>query len=220
MGNLEGVIGTGSHIQSGREGSLLIKGQALDPPVLKFVAEAGLRADGSSGGIKMKQMAMTTHPPSELAGDPDDKTIIRNVPGDDRPGCDKGIATQGNTTNDCGIGPDGGTAADESPLVEGVPFDLTPGIGDIGQHAGGAEEDVIFDLGACVDGNVILHFDIRSNLNIIGNHGVLSKDATAPNHSTRADVGKVPNFGVFTNDDVVVNNSSGVTEHCFENTKK
>ena len=163
--------------------------------------------------IEVEQMPMTAHPSLKSAWNSHDKAIIRHVLGDDGAGGNEGVAAEGDAADDGGIGSDGGAAADQGPLVEAVPFDLTAGIGDICQDAGGSQEDVIFNFGARVDGDVVLHFDVGADLDIVGDHGVLSKDAVAADHCPGADVGKMPDFGVFSNDDVVVNNGGGVDKH-------
>jgi hypothetical protein len=153
---------------------------------------------------------MAAHPSCRATWDSHHETVVWDVFDDDGTRCDKRIASKGDTTDDGGISSDGGAALDDGRLVEAVAFDLAPRIGDVGQDAAGAEEDVIFDYSACVDGYVVLHLDVRADNDVIGDHGVLTKDAVITDGSARANVGEVPNFCSITNSDAVINDGGGM----------
>ena len=207
------VIVAFSKGQFGRKGCFFGQIETSHSSVHQSILETGFGAGGVPAVIKVEQMPMTAHPSLEAAGDAEDKAVVRHVPGDDRAGGDEGVAAESDAADDGGIRADGGAAADQGPLVEAVPFDLTAGIGDISQDAGGAQEDVIFNFGARVDGDVVLHFDVGADFDIVGNHGVLAKDAVAADHRAGTNVGEVPDFGVFSDDDIIVNNGGGVNKH-------
>jgi hypothetical protein len=82
------------------------------------------------------------------------------------------------------------------------------GVGDVGEDAGGAQENVVLDGGACVDGDVVLNFDVVADEDAVGDHGVLAKGAVGADFGTAADVGEVPDAGISAND------SAGVDDGC------
>lgn len=139
---------------------------------------------------------MAAHVAFETARYTDDQAIVRHISGDDGTCGDEGVTAKGDAANNRGIGSDGGTSADPGFLIKGAADDLGAGVGDVGENAGGAEENVVLDGGAGVDGDVVLDFDVVADENAVGDHGVLTEGAALADFGTAANVGKVPDAGV------------------------
>ena len=71
--------------------------------------------------------------------------VIGHVFGDHSTRGDKGVATDGHATDNRCIGTDGGAAFDDCSLVKMMPGYLRARVGDIGEHAGRSEENIIFN---------------------------------------------------------------------------
>jgi len=168
-----------------------------------LIGEPRLGTCGPLLRTELQRVAVAAHITHQATGHPDHEAIVGHVPSHDGPGGDEGIATEGNATDDSGVGSDGGTATDQSFFVELATHHLRPGVGDIGQYTGRAEEDVVLDFRAGVDGDIVLHFDIIANADSASHHGVLAKIAAFANHRSVANMGKVPNFGALANDGTV-----------------
>jgi hypothetical protein len=61
------------------------------------------------------------------------------------------------------LAPHGRAAADQRFLVKCVPVYLRARVRDVGQYAGGAQEHIVLDDRASVDGDVVLNFDVVSD---------------------------------------------------------
>lgn len=154
---------------------------------------------------------MTRHPAALLAWHAQNHSVVWDILGDHRAGRDKAITTEGDTANDGRIGSNSGPASDQSLLVEGTPVHLRTRIADIGENAGRAEEDVIFNGCAGVDGDIVLNLHIVPNDHIIGHHCILAKNAILTNLGTGTDVGKMPNLSAVANGNRLVNDGGGMT---------
>ena len=83
-------------------------------------------------------------------------------------------------TDDRGIGPGAGAASEQRLLSQALPYDLRSRIRDVGQDAGGDEEDVVLDLRASVDRNIVLHLDVRPQPGTDGQEVILTQVASRP----------------------------------------
>ena len=159
-----------------------------------MVAVTGFRAAESAGGVRFEQMAMTAHPAGLAARHALDQGIVGHVLGDDGAGGNETVAPEGDPAYNRRVGPDRGSAADQGLLVKALPADLRARVGDVGQHAGGAEENVILDHRARVDRHVVLRLHVASDGDAVGNEGVLPENAFIADYCSGADVGEVPDF--------------------------
>ncbi len=208
---LEGVVADFADAVFGLEGIVLIEVEAADEVgAVLVVGEAGLGAGGVAGGIKMEAMPVAAHVALETAGDAEDEAVVRHICGDDGACGDEGVAAEGDAADDGGIGSDGGTAADPGFLIKRTADDLGAGIGDVGEDAGGAEEDIVLDVGAAVDGDVVLDFDVLADGDAVCDHGVLAEGAVGTDFGTAADVGEVPDAGVIADDSTGIDDGGGV----------
>ena len=103
---------------------------------------------------------MPAHPTLLPRRNADHQGVVGHVLRDHGPGRDEAIAAERDAADDRGVGADRRTAADQRPLVQGMPVDLGTRVGDVGQNAGGPEEDVVLDRRARVDRDVVLDLDV------------------------------------------------------------
>ncbi len=148
---------------------------------------------------------MTTHPPDPSGGDTDHEGVVRDVAGDDGARADEGVSADGDAADDGGVGADGAAAAEEGLFVQAVTVDLGAGVGDVGKHAGGAEEDEVFDHSAGVNGYVVLNLDRVAENHVVGDVDVLAEDTVLPYMRARLHVREVPDPAAVTNLTSVVN---------------
>ena len=73
----------------------------------------------------------------------------RHIAGHHRSHADHRPLANAHPWPDRGVGADGRAAADHGLFVKAAPHHLRPGIGDIRQHAGGPQKDVVLDLDGC-----------------------------------------------------------------------
>src|ERR1039458_3774165 len=92
---------------------------------------------------------------------------------------------------------------------------LGAGIGDIGQDAGRAEKNIVFDHDPGVDGDVVLDFYVVSDFHAIGNVAVLPENAALPDFGAFHDVRVVPDFRTGADFAAVAHNGGGVREVGF-----
>src|ERR1017187_1580575 len=71
---------------------------------------------------------------------------------------------------------------------------LRAGVGDVGEYAGGPQEDVIFDFSPCVNRDVVLDLDVVPDYHIVGDLTVLTEDTALSDLHPFHDVGEVPNL--------------------------
>src|SRR6185437_10552529 len=98
------------------------------------------------------------------------------------------------SANDGGIRADGASPLEYCRFVQRVPVHLRTRIADVGKNAGGAEEYVVFNDRAGVDGDVVLNFDVVADYRSAVNVDVLSDDALFSDARAFHDVSKVPDL--------------------------
>ena len=141
---------------------------------------------------------MAAHPPFLLGWHTNNKTIVRNILRYHSACCHERESPERRATDDGGVRPDAGAPPNGRVLVECVPFDLAPGIGNIGQRAGRAKENIVLDHGAAINADIVLHFHIAPQLDTRTEHNILAEVAIFSNFRTSHDMTEVPDFGALT----------------------
>ena len=108
-------------------------------------------------------MPVTAHPPMWYSGHAEQKRVIGNVANHYRAGTDKRIATNRNPTDDCGIRPDGSTAAYQGALVLVSAYDLGSRIIDVREYTRRTTEYIVLQLDTGVQGDVVLDLYVISD---------------------------------------------------------
>ena len=153
---------------------------------------------------------MTAHVAFQSAGNADDEPVVRHIFGDNGSSGDEGVAAKRDAADERGVCAYRASTTDGGRLVKAVPSDLRARIGDVSQNARGAEEDIVFNDGAGVDGDVVLDLHVVPDLHAVRDHSVLAEDATLADDCAGADVGEVPDLRACTDGGSVINNRGGV----------
>jgi len=114
--------------------------------------------------------------------------------------------------DDGAVGAEGGAFTDEGAGVDAVNGEVGTGRGDIGEHAGGTAEDVVFYLYAFVDRDVVLDAHAVAYLDVVADVDVLAEGAALTEGGAALDVAEVPDFGAGTDGYVVVDIAAFVNE--------
>ena len=120
----------------------------LDTMVLELIVLSRLWTGGLTAVVEVQSKSMGTHPAHLTRWVAHHQCISRDGFGDHRSGADEGERSNVVPTDDGGIGSDGCAALNESFFVETSTNHLGPWIGDVGQHTGWPEEDIVFNGGA------------------------------------------------------------------------
>lgn len=155
---------------------------------------------------------MPADPSSLLSRNTYYKCVIRDILCHHSTCCNKSIAPDRNAADDGGIGADGGAATNKSFFIKRVADHLRAGVGDVGQDAGRAEEDVRFDGDAFIDRDIVLDLDVVAYDHVVADVDVLAKDATSAQFCAGLDVGEVPDPSAIANCDIVVDITGFVNE--------
>ena len=98
-----------------------------------------------------------------------------NILPDHGTGCDEGVCTDFNSTDDRGIGPDRGTLAHGGIAVFVLADDRGTWVVDVGEDHAWAAEDIILEGDVVVDGDVVLDLDVVTNDHSVANVDILTK---------------------------------------------
>ena len=91
-------------------------------------------------------MAVAAHPSDLARRVADHQRVVRHILRHHRTGADEGITADGDPAHDGGVGADRAAPLESAwSHISEWRFTWERGIGDVGQHAGRAEEHVIFD---------------------------------------------------------------------------
>jgi len=153
---------------------------------------------------ELECIAGNPDPTDLFCRDTDHQRIGFDISVDDRTGADKGIFTDGDTADDCSIGTDG-TAFFQKGLFKFIlALNKCSGVDDIGKNHGWTKKDIIFYLDTLIDADVVLDFDPTAYSDIRSYDTVLSKRAVRTDSGVWHDMGKVPDFSVFADLDVLI----------------
>ena len=89
---------------------------------------------------------------------------------------------------------EGGSLTHARTRVNSVHREVRPRSIYIRENAGRATEDIIFELNAFVDGNIVLDPDTIPNVDIVANIHILAQGTILSNNSPALDMAEMPNF--------------------------
>lgn len=170
----------------------------LDDAVFEAVVFAGFCTGGMAAVVKMESDAELGDPADLDSGISNHQRVGFNRFGDDCAGADEGKFSDVVAADDGSIGADGGPAFHGSFGIFASSDDSASWVDDIGEDAGGAEEDIVLAGNAGINGDVILHFHVVAEHDLGGDDDVLSEVTVFANDGTGHDVGEVPDFCAFT----------------------
>jgi hypothetical protein len=182
----------------------------LDGAIFEEVIFAGFRAGGVAAVVEVEADAEFGDPADLDGGVSDDECVRFNRFGDDCAGADEGKFADVVAADDGGIRTDGGPAFHGSFGIIAPSVDCAAGVDDIGEDAGGAEEDIVLAGDAGINGDVVLHFHIVAEHHLGGDDDVLSEVAVFADDGAGHDVGEVPDFCAFTDGAAGVDDGGGV----------
>ena len=213
---LEIVVWLGARGKGARQRGVLVKIKASQTLACKLVFEPRLRADHDTILVRIVHpVPVATHPPRLPARHAHDERVVGNILCNDAPGRDKSVAPDGDAANHCGVGSYGRTTPNQRRFVESLPVHLRARIGHIGQHAGGAEKNVILDDRSTIHGDIVLNLDVVANGHIGRNHHVLTQIAAIADDSTGHDVGEMPDASALADTCPLVNVAGLVNKVVF-----
>ncbi len=172
----------------------------------------GVGASAGAGEGVVEAAAAFTDPADATGGNACHEGIIGNIFCHDGSGGDESAATYCVATDDGAVGSKGGAFTDEGVGVDTVDGEVGTGRGDIGEHAGGSAEDVVFYLYAFVDGDVVLDADAVAYLDVVADVDVLAEGAALTEGGTALHMTEVPDFGAGADGYVVVDIAAFVNE--------
>ena len=182
----------------------------LDGAVFEEVVFAGFCAGGVAAVIEVEADAEFGDP-ADLNGRVSNyQRVGVDRFGDDCAGTDEGKFADVVATDDGGIGTDGGPAFHGSFGIFASTVYRTAGVDDIGEDAGGAEEDIVLAGDAGIDGDVVLHFHVVAEYDLGGDDDVLSEVTVFADDCAGHDVGEVPDFCAFTDGAAGIDDGGGV----------
>ena len=112
---------------------------------------------------------------------------------------------------------EGGTLAHARTRVNTVHWEVRPRSIYIRENAGRATEDIVFELNALVDGNIVLDPDTIPDADIVANIHILAQGTILSDDSPTLDMAEMPNFRPGANLDAVIHVTALVNEkvlHC------
>jgi hypothetical protein len=138
---------------------------------------------------------VAAHPALEFAGNPGHQGVIRNNTLDDGARRDKCESADGGSAYDRGVGADGSAVTHQRAGVLVMSHDFRAWIGDIGEDAGGTAENIILELDAGIEGDVVLNFDIVADYDAARHVHVLAQNALPPDVCILHDMAEMPDLG-------------------------
>src|SRR5450755_4248970 len=130
-------------------------------------------------------MTMSAHPADLARGDTQQKRVVGVTAADDGARANECVAAEVGAADDGRVGSERRPAPHQRGDERTFPRQLGSRIFDVREYARGAAEDVVFQLDAVVQRNVILNFDAVADLRARGNEYVLSEVTALPDHGSR-----------------------------------
>ena len=157
------------------------------------------------------------HPPYLPGRDTGHQSKIFYVFRHNGTGGDQSAAPYRMTAHNRAIRTERGSLAHARTRVNSVHREVRPRSIYICKNAGWATKDVIFNLNALVDGNIVLDPDTIPNVDIVANIHILAQGTILTNNSPALDMAEMPNFRPGANLDAVIHVTALVNEkvlHC------
>lgn len=179
---------------------------------LKLVTLIAAGAGGFAIIIKIEPLAMFTHPANLAGRVANNEGIGFDFFGNNGSSTDKGVCSDVVTTDDGGIGANGGTFSHDGFHVFALAVDGAAGVINISENHGRAQEHVVFTDDSFVDRDIVLHLDVVAEHDAVCNEYVLAEVAVFPNDGSRHDVAEVPYFTTCPNLGALINNGGRMNE--------
>ena len=157
------------------------------------------------------------HPPYLPGRYPGHQGIIFYVFRHNGAGGDQSAAPYRMTAHYRAIRAEGSSLAHARTRVNSVHREVRPRSIYIRENAGRATEDIVFELNALVDGNIVLDPDTIPNVDIVANIHILAQGTILSDDSPLLDMAEMPNFRSGANLDAVIHVTALVNEkvlHC------
>ena len=147
----------------------------MDDAVFETVFFTGFGAGGMATVVEMESDAEFRDPADLDGGVSNNQGVGFDGFGDDCAGANEGEFADVVATDDGGIGADGGPAFHGSFGIIASSVDRTAWVDDIGEDAGGTEEDIVLAGDAGINGDVVLHFHVVAEDDLGGDDDILSE---------------------------------------------
>lgn len=177
----------------------------LDSMVLELIMLSRLWTGGLTVVVEVQSMSMGTHPAQLTRWVAHHQGISRDGFGDHRSSPDEGERSNVVSTDDGGIGTNGGSFSNTGGRVLAPAVDGASGVGDIGEHAGRPEEDILFTNHPSVETDVVLNLAVSTQSHIWTDDNVLANVAVFSQIGAGHDVAEVPDFASLANQGSFVN---------------
>ena len=115
----------------------------------------------------------------------------------------------------CAIRTEGGSLAHARTRVNSEHREVRPRSIYIRENAGRPTEDIVFEINAFVDGNIVLDPDTIPNVDIVANIHILAQGTIRSDHSPPLDVAEMPYFRPGADLDAVIHVAALVNEKVF-----
>ncbi len=175
----------------------------------------GLRRSWTNGVALTSQrqtqpLAMLTHPADLPGGHTGHEGVGLDVLGDDGPGADEGVFAERDATHDRSVGPDRSPFPHQGPAVFVLARDGRARIVDVGEDHTGAAEDVVLEGHGVEEADVVLDLAATADDNVVGHEDMLPERAIGADAGTAADVYPVLDAGPVADRGAVVDDGGGV----------
>jgi len=131
----------------------------------------------------------------------------------DSPGGDKGIGTEFNTADDCGVGANGYTTPHVGGAKLVLAFDLRARVIYVRENATGSAENAVFKFDTGIQAHIVLDLASIADDNVLANHDILAQDAILTDHCASKNMAEVPDLRARTNLAGLIDAGTLVNEH-------
>src|SRR5712664_2668701 len=166
---------------------------ARPPPLRRWPRTR--RTPPPSRRARMQSLTALAHPPHAARRHADHQAVGGHVGRDHGARADERVLAECDAANDGRVGPDGAAALHERAPVFVLARDVAARVHHVGEHAGGPAEDVVFQLDALVNRDVVLDLDVVADFRPGHHDDVLAEVAALAVHGAGHDVRKVPDLG-------------------------
>jgi len=143
--------------------------------------------------------------PAELTGrDSYHKGIVLDILSDNGAGADESRAAYGVSTDDGTVGTERCAFLDECLDINAVDREMGTRGRDVGENAGGTAENIVLNLHAFIDRDIVLNTDTIADADVVADVNILTQGAVLAKAGPLLDVAEVPDFRAIADFDIVV----------------
>ena len=133
---------------------------------------------------------------------------------------DQGTLAYGMTAHHRAVGPQRSALTDSRLGIHPMNREMGSWRGHVGENTTRPTKDVVFNLNALIDGDVVLDPNTVAYAHVVAYVDILSQGTTLANDGTRLDMAEVPYLGPFANSDAFIDITTIVYKkiihcHCF-----